>query len=88
MNIVTALLYIFVLTACISYTVGHFAFYVHFKNFGSGSGGKIINSYNMKPSDNYPLYKKTNKIALISTIVFISSIIVIVILVYIIAKTG
>lgn len=61
---------IFADIACWSFAVGNFACFISYKMFGSGSSGKIINSYNLSPSyDVVGLYKSCNKVASISLII-------------------
>ena len=59
----------FASVSCAAFAVFSFAMFANYYNFGSGSGGKIINSKNMKPSQNPSLYSSTNKVSTISLIV-------------------
>lgn len=65
------LIVIFADIACWSFAVGNFACFISYKikMFGSGSSGKIINSYNLSPSYDVGLYKSCNKVASISLII-------------------
>ena len=63
------LIVIFADVACWSFAVSNFACFVLYKIFGSGSSGKIINSYNLSPSYDTGLYKSCNKVTSISLII-------------------
>ena len=49
--------------------------------FGSGSSGKIINSYNLSPSYDVGLYKSCNKVASISLIIAAAAVIIVIVLI-------